>query len=458
MTSGKERAFGLWDTPPLLADLFHSLSERSRALLGLAPSQLPAQDLVALAELVLSRRGEVSGAIVAEAFLDAWEKSDTEMRGAFMNALLDRFGPDTDEVSKAIEAYRATPSPETLAHLHETAEPRRQELFRRINFARNGTSTLVRMREHLLGMLPSAPQLRTVDNDFRHLLSSWFNRGFLTLRSIGWNTPANILEALIRYEAVHEIDGWDDLRRRLEPEDRRCFGFFHPQLQDEPLIFVEVALTDHIPSAIGPMLASGREPMDAAKATTAVFYSISNCQQGLAGVSLGNFLIKQVVADLRRDLPRLENFVTLSPVPGFASWLEASSGGAQPDGLDDEKAHLRAMLVEGWNEREKEHIDAVRKAFLPLAATYLLHARRKDGRPIDPVARFHLGNGAQIEQLNFLGDLSPRGMGQSHGLMVNYLYRLDDIEKNHEAYAENGTIAASPALKKMARAMRPEVI
>jgi malonyl-CoA decarboxylase len=457
MMSGREGVFGRWDTPPLVAELIQTLSGRSRALLGLPPSQLPDRDLVSLAELVLSRRGEVSGAILAEAFLEAWRRAGDDQRDTFMRALLDRFGPVGEVLQSALQAYQADANAETAGRLHTAAEPRRQELFRRINFARQGTATLVRMREHLLGMLGAQPELRPVDADFCHLLSSWFNRGFLMLRSIDWKTPANILDALIRYEAVHEIEGWEDLRRRLEPDDRRCFGFFHPQMEDEPLIFVEVALTDRIPSSVAELLASDRKPMALSRATTAVFYSISNCQQGLAGVSLGNFLIKQVVSDLKRDLPRLETFVTLSPMPGFAAWLRNEERNLAPDGLDAEKQHLLSLLDGDWLSADERRLEGIRRALLPLAASYLLAARRKDGRPADPVARFHLGNGAQVERLNFLGDRSARGIRQSYGLMVNYLYRLGEIEKNHEAYAESGHVVASPALRKMAQPVRLEV-
>jgi malonyl-CoA decarboxylase len=308
-----------------------------------------------------------------------------------------------------------------------------------------------------MDMLSKEPALQPVDLDFCHLFSSWFNRGFLMLRSIDWTTPANILEALIRYEAVHDIDGWDDLRRRLAPADRRCFGFFHPQLEDEPLIFVEVALTDHLPASVDALLARDRQPLEVQQATTAVFYSISNCQRGLAGISLGNFLIKQVVNDLKRDLPRLENFVTLSPIPGFGAWLRGESRVTDNEEIAQEKQRLIARLEGDWASAGEHELDQIQRAMLPLGAHYLLNVRRGNGRPVDPVARFHLGNGAQAERLNFLGDRSPKGMRQSYGLMVNYRYRLGEIEKNHEAYAENGHIAATPALRKLAQPVSQEV-
>lgn len=455
--SSRDPVFGWWDAPPFIGELIQSLSGRGRALFGLSSPPVQNRDLTGLAEMILSRRGEVSGAILAEAFLEAYRQASVPDRDAFMRALLDHFGPDRTILDAAAAAYNAEPSAENIARLHEAAEPRRQELFRRINFAKRGTATLVEMREHLMDMLAKEPALQPVDLDFCHLFSSWFNRGFLMLRSIDWTTPANILEALIRYEAVHDIDGWDDLRRRLAPADRRCFGFFHPQLEDEPLIFVEVALTDHLPASVDALLARDRQPLEVQQATTAVFYSISNCQRGLAGISLGNFLIKQVVNDLKRDLPRLENFVTLSPIPGFGAWLRGESRATDSAEIVEEKQRLVARLEGDWASAGERELDQIQRAMLPLGAHYLLNVRRGNGRPVDPVARFHLGNGAQAERLNFLGDRSPKGMRQSYGLMVNYRYRLGEIEKNHEAYAENGHIAATPALRKLAQPVSQEV-
>jgi len=280
-----------------------------------------------------------------------------------------------------------------------------------------------------------------------HLLSSWFNRGFLVLRKIDWSTPANILEQIIRYEAVHEIRDWDDLRRRIDPVDRRCNAFFHPQLSDEPLIFVEVALTETIPGAIAPLLAEERPLVPVERARTAVFYSISNTQKGLGGISFGSFLIKQVVEELRRELPKLDNFVTLSPVPGFVQWLKEA---ADVPVSDEEKALLENLDRPDWFENV-ETTSQLRAVLEPLAAHYFLKARTSKGRLIDSVARFHIGNGARLEKIDWLGDLSPKGLRESAGIMVNYLYRLDDIEKNHEAYANQGEIAASSAVKKLLR-------
>jgi len=287
--------------------------------------------------------------------------------------------------------------------------------------------------------------LAALDRDLVHLLGSWFHRGFLVLRRIDWSTPANILEQIIRYEAVHEIRDWDDLRRRIDPVDRRCYAFFHPALADAPLIFVEVALTETIPGAIAPLLAVNRQPVPADRARTAVFYSISNTQRGLGGISFGNFLIKQVVEELRRELPKLDNFVTLSPVPGFMQWIEQAKDVPLSDG---ERETLRHLDDPKWFENHETAAE-LREVLEPLAAHYFLRARNSKGRIIDSVARFHLGNGARLERINWLGDLSPKGVRESAGIMVNYLYRLDDIEKNHEAYANDGEVVASSAVKKL---------
>jgi len=448
---------GLEAAPAFLSDLIDTLTERGRSLLGQKVGQeIVAKDaLPAVGEMLISRRGEASGVALAQTLLATYTAADPADRLAFLQALADRFGPDRRRIELAIEAIRQDQGTDALEGLHAAAEPRRQELIRRLNLAPGGTSALVRMREELLEFLPKHPELKCVDADFSHLLSSWFNRGFLVLRPIDWTTPANILEKIIRYEAVHAIQNWDDLRNRLQPEDRRCYGFFHPQLVDEPLIFVEVALTKEIPGAIGPLLDLGRTPIAASEATTAVFYSISNTQKGLSGVSFGNFLIKQVVENLKRELPNLKMFVTLSPVPGFARWLERERKTEQSACLDAASKETLGILDQpAWSD-DPEKVEKVRDVLLSAAAYYFVKAKDSKGRPIDPVARFHLGNGARLERLNLLGDVSAKGLKQSHGLMVNYLYALDEIEKNHEAFAEKGAVAASPAVRKALRTDLP---
>src|SRR5579884_1042403 len=306
-------------------ELLQTISERGRALLGArerrAADATRSENLVELAEHLLSGRGEASGVALAREILSRYGELTTGPRIAFFEALAQRFGPDRERLETAIARWRDAPTDESAAEVHAASEPRRQELFRRLNLAPGGTLALVRMREQLMDVLAHRPDLGAVDDDFVHLFSSWFNRGFLVLRRIDWSTPAIILEKIIRYEAVHEIDSWDDLRARIDPPDRRCYAFFHPALLDEPLIFVEVALTREIPDAIAPILARGRTILDPREATTATFYSISNTQRGLGGVSFGSFLIKQVVEEISREFPKLSNFVTLSPAPEFRAWL-----------------------------------------------------------------------------------------------------------------------------------------
>ncbi len=437
-------------------DMLQSISDRGRKLLDRTRKRGPdavtrSADFVVLCEDLLSGRGEASGVALAREILNRYSTLTIGPRIAFFEALAQRFGPDRDRMQKAIETWQKTPTDKTAAEVHEAAEPRRQELFRRLNLAPGGTAALVRMREHLLDALAHRRDLAVVDADFVHLFSSWFNRGFLVLRDIDWSTPASILEKIIQHEAVHKIRSWEDLRRRIDPPDRCCFAFFHPALNDEPLIFVEVALTDEIPGAIGPILAAKRESMDKDDVDTAVFYSISNCQRGLAGVSFGNFLIKQVAEEVSRENPKVKRFVTLSPVPGFASWLkrERAADASRALTRDDIEA-LSNLDIEGWWQ-VPETREPVEEPLMRAAAWYFLHAKNARGLPADPVARFHLGNGARLEQMHFLADGSENGIRQSFGLMVNYLYDLDDIEKNHEAFAENRIVVASNAVRKLAR-------
>jgi malonyl-CoA decarboxylase len=430
------------------SDLLASISERGRTLLrrgGSSDAKQDASDLIELCEALLSGRGEASGTAMAREVLDRYHHLDEAGRLAFFQTLASGYGPERDRLAKAIKAWRAQPNNADASDLHFASEPRRQELIRRLNRAPGGTSELVAMRADLLDVLNGHKEVAALDRDVAHLLSSWFNRGFLVLRKIDWSTPANILEKIIRYEAVHEIRDWDDLRRRIDPIDRRCYAFFHPALVDEPLIFVEVALTESIPGAIAPLLAEDRQTVPMERARTAVFYSISNTQRGLGGISFGSFLIKQVVEELRRELPKLDQFVTLSPVPGFVQWLKQASDVP----VTDEDREMLAHLDQSDWTGNAELAAQLRGVLEPLAAHYFLKARTPKGRLIDSVARFHLGNGARLERIDWLGDVSPKGLRESAGFMVNYLYRLDDIEKNHEAYANDGEVVASNAVKRL---------
>ena len=398
---------------------------------------------VSLCHALLSERGEASGAALAREALAAYRMLEGPALKAFFDVLAEEFSPDPTVVDEASDAYRQDPSPARLVRLQHVVEAPRQELFRRLNLAGGGTAALVEMRRILLRDIKTQPQWAGIDADLGHLLSSWFNRGFLTLQRIDWRTPALVLEKLMQYEAVHEIQGWRDLRRRLE-SDRRCFAFFHPALPDEPIIFIEVALTKGMSEKVQPLLDPDSPVVDPAGADAAIFYSITNCQEGLRGISFGNFLIKQVAADLGREFPRLKTFATLSPIPGFRKWLSESAASHA------ELAKVTAAISKAdWLENPGIYAD-LQNELMRLCAHYLLHAKH-DNEPADSVARFHLGNGARMERLNWLADSSKTGMARSAGLMVNYVYRLKDVERNHETYANKHAVVASPGLALLAR-------
>jgi malonyl-CoA decarboxylase len=442
--------------------MLQSIAERGRALIERTRdrreiAEQRSANLAQLCEDLLSGRGEASGVALAREILSRYGELKTGPRITFFEVLARRFGPDRVRLGAAVAAWQASPSDLTAAEVHRASEPRRLELFRRLNLAPGGTAALVRMREQLIDAMDHRDDLAVVDDGFLHLFSSWFNRGFLVLRSIDWSTPASLLEKIIRYEAVHAIRDWNDLRARIDSPDRRCYAFFHPALIDDPLIFVEVALTRGIPTAIDPILSAKRERVDPERATTAVFYSISNCQRGLAGVSFGHFLIKQVVEEVCRQIPRISTFVTLSPAPNFAEWLKRERA-SEASALDEEdREALKALERLDW-WRDEATAEAVREPLLRAAAWYYLRARTPRGTPLDSVARFHLGNGARLERLDFLADTSERALRQSHGLMVNYLYDLEHIERNHEAYAQQHAIVAAGAITRLVRAPARDVV
>jgi malonyl-CoA decarboxylase len=406
----------------LLADLLSTVFDRSRR--AVPAGQWDNRAMEELVADLIGNRGEVRGMILARQILDRYAAMTPEEKLGFFLHLATGLDINPDRVRSTLQDYETAPSKASYRAFMAASEPPRQELVRRLNQVPGATGSLVAMRNDLLAMTRDEPTLAAVDLDFRHLFSSWFNRGFLVLRPINWESPAHVLEKIIAYEAVHAIDSWDDLRRRMQPTDRRCFAFFHPAMPDEPLIFVEVALTKGVPGAIGQVLTEDRDELKAEEADTAVFYSISNCQAGLAGISFGNSLIKQVVDDLSRELPGLKTFVTLSPIPGLAAWLEE-------EGVSEETA--RANLA-------------------PLTARYLLQAKRPGGAPRDPVARFHLGNGAMVHAVHAEADPSPNGQKQSLGAMVNYLYDLSAVAQNHERFADSHEVAAAPSVVALARA------
>ena len=405
-----------------IKEWIQQVTDRAFEILDLRSDGVPLEDLMSQCHAVLSRRGEATGLALAGSVVASWHKLNPEDHLFFFHRLIDEFGVDREALSSAIKTYQLSPNENSSMELHQASEARRQELFRRMNAAPNGLQTLILMREALRGLLSDHAELRPIDQDFIHLFTSWFNKGFLKLQQINWQTPAAVLEKLIQYESVHEIQGWDDLRRRLA-EDRLCFAYFHPVIPDEPLIFVEVALVHGLAEAIGPLLDT--PPAPPTDADTAVFYSINNCQPGLSGVSFGNLLIKQVVSVLQSENPRLKRFVTLSPIPGLRPWIES---------------HSPELVVDFESPGDQAGLKSVVAEYLTEGIGSKLN---------DPVARFHLGNGATLERINAKADLSVRGQKQSFGFMVNYLYELDDIVTNHEQLMESGRIATSKEVQQL---------
>ena len=404
----------------------------------LSGSESGSTALVDLCRGLLEHRGEASGLALASEVTAAYRELHEDERLDFFKSLAEGFDVSDSDILEAAGQYREEPSYDHLAAIARAVEAPRQKLFRRINMAPDGTQTLVAMRGHLLTVLRQNPDLVGVDSDLKHLFISWFNKGFLEMRRIDWASPAMILEKIISYEAVHQINGWDDLRSRLR-QDRLCFAFFHPAMPGDPLVFVEVALTSGVPDAIAPLLEQQRESSLPGDIDTVVFYSISNCHPGLAGVSFGNFLIKQVVEELRSELPTVKTFVTLSPIPGFRRWLNEArlEELVEPDLVEQLRAPINSVIP-----------TAVRDGLMKLCAHYLVNVK-SGNLAKDPVARFHLGNGARLHRLNWAADMTANGKQLSAGIMANYLYDLNKIEINHDAYFDEGTISASRSVTRL---------
>jgi malonyl-CoA decarboxylase len=426
--------------------MFENIQNRAALI---ARDGLKVRRLVSACHKLLSERGEAQGVSLAKETLAQYQSLDKKEQVRFFLALAEEFSPDPKSVQLAAQAYAENPSPENLATLNQVVEPPRQEVFRRLNRSPGGTRAIVRLRERLLAELRDYPQLRSVDWDLHHLLSSWFNPGFLTIVQVDWQTPAYMLEKIITHEAVHEIHGWNDLHRRLEA-DRRCFAFFHPALPQEPLIFVEVALVDDMPGTVAPLLAIDAVSGEPRKASTAVFYSISNCQPGLRRVPLGNYLIKQVADLLSAEFPKLKHFCTLSPIPGFTAWLaraikDETRRGEKFDAALKKVAHALGpdpAKVSMDPKAAIEKLTPLKEPLAALCATYLINDGKADGFTRDPVARFHLNNGARLERLNFRADESRKGLRESLGLMVNFVYERRSIEANHEQYRQHHVVAS----------------
>ena len=410
----------------ILADLLRTIFERSERKSDLELDQ-DNRSIIELCNALIANTSETSALLIANKVLAKYSKLSDAEKLSFFQEVAKRMSIDPERVREALKDYEKLPSRETYLNFSNAAEPIRQELFRRLNQPPEATQKLVKMRADLLRLGKNDAGLQAFDLDIKHLFTSWFNRGFLVLRPISWESPAHILEKIIAYEAVHAIDSWEDLRRRLEPSDRRCFAFFHPAIPDEPLIFVEVALTYGIPTSIQKLLMEDRKEVPTDQIDTAVFYSISNCQAGLANVSFGNFLIKQVAYDLSVELEGLKTFITLSPIPGLVKWLQKS----YPNWNSDDEADLRS-----------------------LAAHYLINEKSNDDFPLDPVARFHLGNGAIVEKVHANADSSKNGKLQSLGCMVNYLYDLEHVTKNHEEFVSKGRVVASREIVNLSKAFQ----
>ena len=375
---------------------------------------------------VMSTSGEVSSLVFAEHLLNLIEDLDDNGLKKFLKDLLKNYDIDTKVLLKDVKNYSSNKNTENFEKIRISSEPDWIELFRRLNSSSNGTYRLVKLRERIRSL--NDEDLKTFDLRLLKLFKYWFNPSFLVLEKIDWETPANILEKIIEYEAVHEINSWDDLRARLAPVDRQCFAFFHPLIPNDPLIFVEVALTTGIPKSIQKIINLDRQEIEIEDANTAIFYSISNCHNGLLGISFGNFLIKQVASNLKRELPDLNQFTTFSPLPGFMKWMEEYS----------------PISFERCTDKNCSEDELTKNAI-----KYLTHSERDDGMPNDPVSRFHIGNGASLERINLNADTSEKGMTQSYGVMANYLYDLDVVEENHEIFFKNKVVPVSSEIESL---------
>ena len=388
-------------------------------------------DINKAVDSVMSTSGEVSSLVYAEHLLNLIETQDDNNLNKFLKNLLSNYDIDTKKLVKDVKNYSSEKNEENLIKINHSSEPKWVELFRRLNSTSNGTYRLVKLRERIRSL--NNPELKTFDSGLLNLFKYWFNPSFLVLEKIDWETPANILEKIIEYEAVHEINSWDDLRARLAPTDRQCFAFFHPLIPDDPLIFVEVALCVGIPKSIQKIIKIDRDEIDIEEANTAIFYSISNCHNGLLGISFGNFLIKKVAKNLKRELPDLNQFLTLSPIPGLMKWME----------------EYAPITFERCTDKNCSDEELMKKTI-----KYLTESDRDDGLPNDPVGRFHVGNGASLERINLNADLSEKGLSQSYGIMANYLYDLDVVEENHELFFKNKIVQTSSEIKTLKKSYK----
>ena len=404
------------------------------------------ETIISLCDDLISNKGAAFGITVARDITDLYQTLSPENKILFFKKINEKYKPSHTKVTEAIENYQKTQNDKNLYKLFITSEGKRRELFKRMNMAPNGISTIVSLREDLLKTLDENKDLVPLDDDLRELFKSWFNPGFLKLAKITWETKAAVLEKIMKYERVHEIKDMDELKRRLG-EDRRFFSYFHPALEDEPIIFVQVALTNGLGKSIQE-ITKPRSDGDQ-KYDTATFYSISNCQEGLSRVTLGNFLIKRVVFEIQEELPNIKHFGTLSPIPGFRDWFSYLEDVKIKNILGDVPIESISFLKSSDLKVGDPRIVANKVAITKLVAHYLMNEKNHKQLPINDVCRFHLGNGAIIDDIVINANVSEVGLNRSFGVMVNYLYELKNIEKNHEEYINNKTIIISDKLKKI---------
>ena len=401
--------------------------------------------IISLCDDLISHKGAAFGITVARDITELYQSLSSENKLLFFKKINDKYKPSFTNVNEAIENYTKSQNENTLSDLFKVSEGKRRELFRRMNMAPNGTAIIVALREDLLKILKDNKELSALDNDLRHLFRAWFNPGFLKLAKITWDTKAAVLEKIIKYERVHQMKDMNELKRRLG-EDRRFFSYFHPALEDEPIIFVQVALTKGLGKSIQELM----NPSNDEKKTydTATFYSISNCQEGLSRVTLGNFLIKRVVYEIQEELPHIKNFGTLSPIPGFSEWFtyleEPKIKSILANLKNQDVSFLRSQDLKLGDVRIIEN----KEALIKLVAHYIVNEKNQQGLPVNDVSRFHLGNGAIVEDIVINANVSEQGFKRSYGMMVNYLYELKNIEKNHEDYMNNNKVIVSDKIKK----------
>ena len=426
------------------SNLFDSIADGGVKFLNLKRLRgSSVQKLMAISEDLVSHKGVASGLALARELVNRYKSLDQKEKLQFLLELGQNFGPDLESIKNAAVDFVANASEENLSVLSKNIKSNRQKLFNRMIMAPHGTREIVSLREDLLNFLPSHPELKPIDDELRSLLTSWFNPGFLNLKKIDWDTEASILEKIIQYETVHNIANWNDLKSRLV-DDKRCFAYFHPALEDEPLIFVEVAITKGITGSIQTIINNNGQVND--DEDTAIFYSINNCQKGLKRIPLGNFLIKMVVTELISELPAIKTFSTLSPIPGFADWVKTELKLDKSEFIPEKDKETFKLLDDPDWQNNKESSELLKKPLIRLCAKYLVEVKRHD-KPLNSVARFHFGNGAQLYRINWLGNTSTYGIAKSFGIMVNYLYDLKQIESNHENYVQNNKLAVSRSVR-----------